>query len=185
LAIAGGAEVEAVRGIEFRAGEAGGLEHGGGDVDEGRVGKGEDFGLDEGVGFGDGIAEVEAGGAEFDGEKGPGEGGVEMGDFVGEGEEAVVEEFGGVAVAEVVVAGIDEKGVRLGEGDELIEKVDAGGEGGSAEAEVEGAGVGEIGGEGGPEANGGGAVEGYGAGGEGALVQALGEFGDFGAIPIH
>jgi len=154
LAIAGGAEVEAVRGIEFRAGEAGGLEHGGGEVDVGGVGTAEYFGLDEGVGFGDGVAEVEAGGAELDGEEGPGEGGVEVGDFVGEGAEAVVEEFGGLAVAEVVVAGVDEEGVGLGERDELIEKVDAGGKGGSAEAEVKGAGVGEIGGEGGPEANG-------------------------------
>lgn len=123
---------------------------------------------------------MEAGGAEFDREEGPGEGGIEMGDFVGEGEEAVVKEIGRLAVAEVVIAGIDEEGVRLGEGDELIEEVDAGGEGGSAEAEIEGSGVGEVGGEGGPEADGGGAVEGYGLGGEGAFADALGEFGDFG-----
>ena len=70
---------------------------------------------------------MDAGGAEFDGEEGPGEDGIEMGDFVCEGEEAVVKEIGRLAVAEVVIAGIDEEGVRLGEGDELIEEVDAGG----------------------------------------------------------
>lgn len=50
-----------------------------------------------------------AGGAELDGEEGPGERGVEVGDFVGEGEEAVVEEFGRLAVAEVVIASVDEE----------------------------------------------------------------------------
>lgn len=57
----------------------------------------------------------------------------------------------------------------MGEGDEVIEEMDAGGEGGTAEAEIEGAGVGEVGGEVGPESNGGRAVEGYGLRGRGPL----------------
>lgn len=61
MLITGGAEVETVGGVEFRAGEAGGLEHGRGDVDVGGVEAVEGFGLDEGVSFRDGIAQVEGG----------------------------------------------------------------------------------------------------------------------------
>ena len=45
-AVAGGAEVETVGGIEFWPGEAGGVEHGRGDVDVGSLRAAVDLGLD-------------------------------------------------------------------------------------------------------------------------------------------
>jgi hypothetical protein len=177
--------VEAVGEIEIGPGEAGGGEHGGGDVDVGGVGVGAEVELGGGVNLFNGEAEGEAGGAELDGEEGPGEGGVMGFDLGGDLVEVMDDGFGGVAVAEVVIAGVEEERGGLGEGDELIEEVDAGGEGGATEGQIEGLGEMEIIGEARPEAEGGRAIEDDRMRGGRATEEAMAEGGDFRVVPVQ
>ena len=96
-----------------------------------------DLFFDDLIGIADTVDDIPAGDAGFDGDEGQGN----VAEVLTGADHQLLEKnehlFRVTAVAQVVVTGIDNDGIRMEGGDDTIEEPDACGKGGSAEAEVD------------------------------------------------